>query len=99
MAPKMNQVLWRQSLEIHSQAARIHEDAAERFRRLGNFASATRAAEFAAAERRAHTEAPSRGGPTLPSSLEARRGRLVLDAEADVSPERAIRGVSARKNL
>ena len=57
MAPEMNQVLWRQSLEMHLRAARIHEDAAERFTRIGNFASATRAAEFAAAERRAHAEA------------------------------------------
>jgi hypothetical protein len=60
MAPEMDQALWRQSLEMHLQAARIHEDAAERFTRLGNFASATRAGEFAAAERRAHAEALAR---------------------------------------
>ena len=60
MAPEMIQVRWRQSLEMHSRAARIHEDAAERFTCLGNFASATRAAEFAAAERRAHAEALAR---------------------------------------
>jgi hypothetical protein len=53
-------VLWRQSLEMHLRAARIHEEAAERFTRLRDFASATRAAEFAAAERRAHAEASGR---------------------------------------
>jgi hypothetical protein len=60
MAPEMNQVRWRQSLETHLQAARIHEDAAERFMRRQDFARATRAAEFAAAERRAHAEALAR---------------------------------------
>ena len=46
MAPEMNEVLWRQSLEMHVRAARIHEDAAERFMRRQDFAGATRAAEF-----------------------------------------------------
>jgi hypothetical protein len=60
MAPEMDQALWRQSLEMHLQAARIADDAAERFTRLRNFARATRAAAFAAAERRAHAEALAR---------------------------------------
>jgi hypothetical protein len=60
MAPEMDQALWRQSLEMHLQAARMHQDAAERFTRLRNFARATRAAEFAAAERRADAEAVAR---------------------------------------
>ena len=60
MAPEMDQALWRQSLEMHLQAARIHEDAAERFMRRQDFAHATRAAEFAAAERRAHAKALAR---------------------------------------
>ena len=60
MAPEMDQALWRQSLEMHLQAARIADYAAERFTRLRNFARATRAAEFAAAERRAHAEALAR---------------------------------------
>jgi hypothetical protein len=60
MASEMAQVRWRQSLETHLRAARMHEDAAERFLRLGDFASVTRAAEFAAAERRAQPEAVTR---------------------------------------
>ena len=60
MAREMDRVLWRQSLEMHLRAARIHEDAAERFTRVRDFARATGAAEFAAAERRAHAEASAR---------------------------------------
>ena len=56
MAPEMDQVLWWQSLQMHLRAARTLEEAAERFTRLWDFAGATRAAEFAAAERRVHAE-------------------------------------------
>jgi hypothetical protein len=58
MAPDMDQVLWRrQSLEMHLRAARMQEVAAEWFTPLRDFARATRATEFAAAERRVQAEA------------------------------------------
>ena len=54
MAAEMIRVVWRQSLEIHLRAARIHQVAAEMLSSSGDVAGAIRATEFAAAEREAY---------------------------------------------
>ena len=60
MAIDISRVVWREALEIHLRAVRMHEEAARRFLRVGDIASATLAAEFGAAERQAHAEALAR---------------------------------------
>jgi hypothetical protein len=51
---------WSRSLDMHLDAARVHEMAAARFERLGETDRAERASEFAAAERAVHAAAVAR---------------------------------------